>query len=247
MRFNRAVNTYDANATVQNELFKQLKLQLRTHIPTTAVGQLVDLGCATGHHTEDIATTFSSLQVSGIDLESSMIDYANTQYHHPNLTFKAMAIESYLKTSNDQFFFSNATFQWLPNPKKTLTQLKQHTPKLLLFSVFTEGTFHELKTCLSDILNEPITLPVDRFFTGPEWLNLLRSLFNEVRAEHYQFTVPYPNSRALLRHISNTGATQPFPYRTIWTKSLLQKLDASFHQHFGMVRATYHAYIFDVS
>lgn len=245
MKFRSAAHTYDTYATVQNTLFEHLKTRLSPTLPSLKT--LVDLGCATGKHTAELADAFPHLSITGIDIENEMISYATTHHHRKNITFIPTSIDHYLPSSTDDVIISNATFQWLPNPTQTLTQIRQLRPKQILFSVFAEDTFSELKTCLSDIFNTPITLAVDRFLTGSDWISLLRSLFPHVHVEQYHLCETYPDSASLLRHIAKTGATQSFPYRTVWTPSLLKKLDQSFYTHYGMIKSTYHAYLFDLS
>jgi malonyl-CoA O-methyltransferase len=246
-RFDKAVETYDKYATVQTDLFTHLAKKLQTYIPSGSKQTLLDLGCATGKNTAKLASLFENMTIRGIDESETMIKHAKNTHSRPHLSFSTQTIDQTVGNIQTDIVFSNATFQWLENPEKTIALIKKNRPSLLLFSVFTKDTFYELKHCLSDCLNQPITLPVDDFMTGEQWIRLLKNNFSSVESEQHNVTVSYPDSLSLLRHLSKTGATKPFPYKKIWTPSFLKKLNASFIKQFGMVRNTYHMFSFTVS
>jgi malonyl-ACP O-methyltransferase BioC len=246
-RFDKAVSTYDRYATVQKDLFTHLSKKLQKHIPSESKQNLVDLGCATGTNTAALASLFPTMTITGIDESEAMINHATNTHSKPGLSFSTQSIDDYVAHVQSDIIFSNATFQWLKNPEKTIALIKKKRPSLLLFSVFTEDTFHELKYCLSDCLNHPVTLPVDEFLIGSQWVALLEANFKSVECEQHHVTVSYPDSLSLLRHLSKTGATKPFTPKIIWTPSFLKKLDSSFIKQFGMVRSTYHMFSFIVS
>lgn len=239
-RFNKAATTYDLYSTVQTELFNALFTQLQTAKQETDTFTLIDLGCGTGKNTLALKKYFKNATIQGIDHAPHMIDYAQHHYAHPDITYTHLSIDEVLTQTQADVIFSNASFQWLPNPSKTFELLKQKNPKLILFSVFVPPTYTELKQCLSTTLKTPVTLPVDHFLTYPDWNTLTHTMGRSVTASQLQITVPYANSFELLRQMSKTGTSKSFPIKKIWTPSFLKQLDAIFLETYGMVKSTFH-------
>lgn len=81
--------------------------------------RILDIGCGTGHLTEQIAAT--GAQVTGIDLSPEMI--AQARAAHPSLTFEvADACELHFPEPFDAVF-SNATLHWVTEPERAVASI----------------------------------------------------------------------------------------------------------------------------
>jgi len=239
-RFSKAVKTYDDFATAQSRCFDKLCTIIT---PLGPFSSILDIGCATGKNTSTLHSLFPDARTLGIDAEPAMIDAARLTYcQHPNLSFQTKTAINGIQQRSWDLIFSNATLQWLEHPEHFFKILRENKPRYFCFSVFVDDTFHELKRCLSDVLGKNVTLPIDTFPTGKEWLTLTQSSFEAVECTQTRHIQTYPSVLELLRHLSKTGVTRPFTEKKIWTPQFIRQLDSAFIKHFGMVRATYHTY-----
>lgn len=78
---------------------------------------ILDLGCGTGHLTNQIANR--GAKVFGIDSAPTMIEQACKNY--PNLNFKVMDGTKLLFTEEFDAVFSNAVLHWIKEPEKIIT------------------------------------------------------------------------------------------------------------------------------
>jgi len=81
--------------------------------------RILDLGCGTGHLTEQIAA--SGAKVVGVDLSSEMIRQAKEKY--PALQFELMDAREIAFAEPFDAVFSNATLHWIKEPEKVITRI----------------------------------------------------------------------------------------------------------------------------
>jgi trans-aconitate methyltransferase len=78
--------------------------------------RILDLGCGTGHLTEQIAR--SGAKIVAIDRSPDMIRYAREKY--PSLQFDVMDAREILFAEPFDAVFSNATLHWIKEPEKVV-------------------------------------------------------------------------------------------------------------------------------
>lgn len=100
-----------------------------SHLATNLVGLLspkpseciLDLGCGTGHLTENI--TKIGAEVVGIDSSIAMIEQAQTNY--PHLHFEVADARNLQFTEKFDAVFSNAVLHWIKEPEKVIASIWQ--------------------------------------------------------------------------------------------------------------------------
>jgi trans-aconitate methyltransferase len=78
--------------------------------------RILDLGCGTGHLTEQIAA--SGAKVVGVDRSPEMISQAREK--HPSLQFEVMDAQELSSAEPFDAVFSNATLHWIKEPEKVI-------------------------------------------------------------------------------------------------------------------------------
>ena len=81
--------------------------------------RILDLGCGTGHLTEQIAA--SGAEVVGVDRSSDMIRQAKEE--HPALQFEVMDAREIAFAELFDAVFSNATLHWIKEPEKVIARI----------------------------------------------------------------------------------------------------------------------------
>jgi trans-aconitate methyltransferase len=81
--------------------------------------RILDLGCGTGHLTEQIASR--GAKVVGVDKSQEMIQQARTKY--PSLQFEVMDAREIAFAEPFDAVFSNATLHWIKDPEKAVASI----------------------------------------------------------------------------------------------------------------------------
>lgn len=81
--------------------------------------RILDLGCGTGHLTEQIAA--SGAKVVGVDRSSDMIRQAREKY--PALQFEVLDAREIAWSEPFDAVFSNAALHWIKEPEKVITRI----------------------------------------------------------------------------------------------------------------------------
>jgi trans-aconitate methyltransferase len=81
--------------------------------------RILDLGCGTGHLTEQIAA--NGAEVVGVDRSSDMIRQAKEEY--PALQFEVMDAREIAFAELFDAVFSNATLHWIKEPEKVIARI----------------------------------------------------------------------------------------------------------------------------
>lgn len=84
--FDKSSKSYDQASEVQSYAWELLEPFLTTVSPE-GVGSVLDIGCATGRHTQWLARYFFGAAISGVDQSEAMIAYANAVHGHPRITY----------------------------------------------------------------------------------------------------------------------------------------------------------------
>lgn len=106
-------NLYDSN----HKFVSMLATDLVELLSPKAGERILDLGCGTGHLTQEIASC--GAEVLGIDSAETMILQAQTNYHKLNFAV-VDAINLDFEAEFDAVF-SNAVLHWIKQPEKVIT------------------------------------------------------------------------------------------------------------------------------
>lgn len=106
-------NLYDSN----HKFVSMLATDLVKLLSPKAGERILDLGCGTGHLTQEIASC--GAEVLGIDSAETMILQAQTNYHKLNFAV-VDAINLDFEAEFDAVF-SNAVLHWIKQPEKVIT------------------------------------------------------------------------------------------------------------------------------
>lgn len=105
-------NLYDTN----HKFVSSLAIDLVGLLSPKANERILDVGCGTGHLTQDIANYGS--EVLGIDSAETMI--LRSRQNYPNLQFAVMDAINLEFTEEFDAVFSNAVLHWIKQPEKVI-------------------------------------------------------------------------------------------------------------------------------
>jgi trans-aconitate 2-methyltransferase len=100
---------------------------LAAQIPSQEPRKVYDLGCGPGNSTEVLQKRFPKASVTGVDSSPDMLEKARKRL--PDMTFTEANLEHWTPPSDADVFYSNATFQWVPNHIPVLQRLLQALPE----------------------------------------------------------------------------------------------------------------------
>lgn len=118
--------------------------------------KILDVGCGDGGITAQLAEKFSTSQVMGIDLSTSMIGYARRTYGMlPNLSFQVQDARFLMAEEEFDLILSLATMHWIKEQKEVLNAfqraLKPEGKLLIQMPLQLPSFFHDaLQQVLTD-------------------------------------------------------------------------------------------------
>ncbi len=138
-RFSKGAAHYDSLANIQ----RVIAAQTLTHLPAVIKGDVLDVGCGTGIHTN--ALSMRGASTTGIDIAEGMLSLAATTYSSPKFI---CASATALPFAANQFsvVFSSMALQWVKSPisvaNQVATVLEQEG--IAELAILVEGSFAEL-------------------------------------------------------------------------------------------------------
>jgi malonyl-CoA O-methyltransferase len=249
-RFDRSSSTYDQHADIQKQMAIQLLQTLdRFQQP---IRRICEIGCGTGYLTNLLIEKYPEAELVAIDIAPKMIETARRKIPNPNIHWHISDAEdfpSYL-TGRYDLIISNATIQWLSNPKETVGfWVEALEPNgLLLASTFGIDTFQELTTLFQKLEKQRGLQPDQHHLTmhpSSYWKHLWESSgLISVHAQENWEKVSYPSCRSFLQGVKATGANYSTSYSPSLAnhqllKNVMETYDRLYHEGTG-VYATYH-------
>jgi len=223
--FERAAESYDAAAVLQQEVAKRLSERL-DYIKIKPKRSL-DVGCGTGYLTKDLLSRYPKAKVVALDLALNMVRKSKQhgRWLHKPQAVCADADQLPIKADSVELIVSNLMLQWSNDLNKTFTGFHSVLAPngLLLFSTFGPDTLKEMRESWANVDQQPHTSSFsDMHEIGDALLNA--GFINPV-TDMEIITMTYKSVRQLMKDIKNIGATNS---RTERSKGLMgkQKLNA---------------------
>lgn len=237
--FNRAADSYDLSAQVQN----WSALQLGEKVPLSQKARILDLGCGTGNLVPFIRQSAPSFYL-GIDLSEKMLVKARKKFpDNSPFFFLCSDIASFLKTCTYHFDYiiSNASMQWLTLDKRLLENLARVLKPngQVLFTYFPPTNFQRFKTVLETIENKKVPLICDNFIPADVLQKRFSAFFKKCYREQWTHVIYYENMRELLQSIKKTGISPTSTPRIHFSRKKLQLIEEEFKAQFGTLSLPY--------
>ena len=211
LAFERAAETYDAAAVLQNEVCERMlgRLAYIKHGPAS----ILDAGSGTGNALAGLRKRYPAAQVVALDLALGMLRRGRSRMPwwrnvlkrsvHPvcgdieRLPFGARAFD---------MIWSNLTLQWANDPSQVFSEMKRVLAPggLLMFSTFGPDTLRELREAYRDV--DRYT-HVNRFIDMHDIGDMLvHSGYGDPVMDMEYFTLTYDDIGALMRELKAIGA-----------------------------------------
>lgn len=219
-RFSKSFKTYDDNAIVQ----KQMAEKLIDFLPKKEFCSILEIGCATGLLTRQIASKHSFSSFSANDIVSEAEKYVKDII--PNTEFIYGDIEEINLEKKYDLIISNACLQWCDDIEKTILKLKAALNKggILAVSIFGKDNIKEI--------NEIFNIPV-------KTIDIAKLPKNTLVVEE-TINMFFDSPIDVLRHIKLTGANAIKEMKL--TKSILKDFEEKYYEKFAQknrVQLTY--------
>ncbi|WP_417347562.1 malonyl-ACP O-methyltransferase BioC [Ferrimonas sp.] len=198
--FGRAAASYDSHAELQRLVGERL-LTLAGPLP---LGQVLDLGCGSGHFTEKLAN--QGHQLVALDLASPMLDHTRRRCPHV-LCLQGDADALPLGSDCVDMVFSSLALQWSQDLTHALRQLKRSVRPggRILISTLAEGSLNELAQAWRQVDNQP---RVNRFMSEEALRIAVASAgLNPAQLSFETVTLHYDSALAVMRALKGVGAT----------------------------------------
>jgi len=237
--FQRALQSYNDNASFQDTIAKRLvELALETGLPTQ-VHRALEIGCGTGFLTQQLAARIKTKQLFTNDLVPSCEGYireiisSDTQWQ-----FLAGTIEEIEIPEQLDLISSASTLQWVKDLQTLLQQLTQRlNPQgYLMLSSFADEHFIEirsiqerLKIDSAEKSEQSIRYPMN-YWGSYQWRSALATDYDVLSIHNETHTAYFDSVKELLMHLRLTGVNGNARQR--WTQQKLSRFESAYAKHF---------------
>ncbi len=225
-RFNKAANTYDSVAVLQQRVGKSLleRLQGIRCQPQT----ILDLGCGTGYCEAFLKKLYPTAKIIGLDKSNGMLTQAKEKKHQLTDIHWVGGCAENLPFSDHSFelVYSNLMLHWSNDFTKSLKEIRRilKPEGLLLFSMVGPDSLQELRNCWRAIDNQlHVHVFVDMHDLGD---NLLHTPFVDPVMDVEYFTLLYSEALDLMKELKKLGVQNIAKNRQrgLTSKGTLKKL-----------------------
>lgn len=264
-RFNRHASSYDAHAQVQRKM-ATLLAEIVAHGKNNTLSHslnFLEVGCGTGVLTQMIARDWPDASITALDIAPEMIRLASRRVQHAEdgkgnaegIRFVQADIEKWVHevpSCSVDIIVSNACFQWLYDPQRTLTGLKRilRPRGRLLFTTFGTDTFREMHEAFHEVYLACGMQPQRHglsFHSAEEWRVVLeRSGFTSYSENRLVHIERYASARDFLHSVKGMGASASeavqvpeVSLRTLFTQMYKVYEDRFSVRAAGGIQATY--------
>lgn len=200
--FNKAANTYDYNCSLQLEIGRQLIELIKRQ--GNSFDSMIDLGCGTGLITEFLKNEISCRKLYAIDLADALLRLASERLKY-DVVIESSFDSVPLKDKSVDLVFSNMSFQWSYDLKRTIDESSRILKKsgLLAFSIPNKESFKEVRESIEN-LDMPNFL---NDFFDVSGLRYMLSDYTILEFPARIHTSYYGSVLSLLKSIKNIGAS----------------------------------------
>lgn len=142
--FNKAVNSYDDNSNLQEEIGLNLLNRLKNYNVTNI--NIIDLGCGTGKITKHFASHFKYNKFYAIDFADLLLLKAAKYLEPYNIKCFIADFDNKLLRDFD-LIYSNMALQWSSNLEKTIENIYSslNNEGIFAFTIPLDGTFAQIE------------------------------------------------------------------------------------------------------
>lgn len=202
--FNQAATQYNAATFMQQQIANKL-IQKLPNLPSQPK-LIIDLGCGTGHCTQQLLSYYPNSQYLLVDIAANMLNEAKqTLNKYKNIHYICADID-YLPLKNNiaDMIICSSVLQWCPNIEQNLKAIKRILGNgVFAFAVFTSQTLIALKQAWQKIDNYQ---HVNKFITTKKLSNILQARFTNINITTETIAISYDNIYQLLKSLKNMGS-----------------------------------------
>lgn len=226
-QFEKSMNDYDKNATVQDLMASKMIIELNKI--SNNFDTILELGAGTGLLTKRIAKNIKFSNYYANDLIEKSKHYI--QKVIPDAMFFAGNALKIKTPRKADLIISNAMFQWFENLEKSIEILKLSLDKngIIAFSTFTPDNFKEIKELTG------LTLKYKSEDEIKEILN--RQGFDILYCESFYEEIKFNTPLELLAHMKNTGVNSLA--EETWTVKKIKDFCDKFNKKYPQTKLTY--------
>ncbi|MFZ5646167.1 MAG: malonyl-ACP O-methyltransferase BioC [Bacillota bacterium] len=256
-RFSQNAATYDRYAGVQKRMAHRLMAEIDLEKREKTEGmRILEVGCGTGYLTGMLCRCFPGARITAVDIAPGMIEVAKKRTAGHPVNFCCGDIEELTPEGEYELVVSNATFQWLNHPGRTIKRLFSLLGDggMLAFSTFGSLTFNELHTSFeraaANLGGGSSAPPGLSFFSLEDMIGVCRRFMAGSSETPFAVTGKecleidtFPSVRDFLASVKKIGAGNASPDRYCLRPALLKEMMRIYQNDFSRgnkVRATYH-------
>lgn len=235
--FAKAAKGYDAYATLQRRVAKQLWEHLLQARPLKQTDTVLDLGCGTGYLQSLLQEQTLFPTVVGLDIAYAMCESAQKYYPTIQATMEQLPFQH----NTIDVVFSSLALQWGENPTRVFSQLRNivKPASVMAFSTLGQGTLCELSKAFSAHGLKP---SVNNFTTKETLTQQLKHAdFKNIQVVEECITTHYKAPHELMRYLKGIGASYKGKQSYIGRQKL-QDVTDYYQQHYSSedgVKATW--------
>ena len=206
LSFSRAANTYDAVAKIQQWVVDKLRDQIPFE---SEIESALDVGCGTGHLTQQLSLKHSPAMIYGLDIADGMLTVAREKAKDLSRQRFICGDAESLPFSNHRFdlIVSSFALQWCPDFSAVLDEFHRVLKPggRCYFAIPASDTLGELKACWYQV--DPHNTHVNSFHGREALLQLARSkTFDIAEFNSEKVTEFYPDLKAITGALKAMGA-----------------------------------------
>ena len=222
-RFTRALYSYDAHATAQQQICRKLLRQL-IRFGGTHHERMFEIGCGTGGFTRLLLQQCNIREWLLNDLCDNCAEKILPYFTGKTPNFLFGDAETIQLQGQFDLITSASVFQWMKDPKSFLLRLSEllTTNGVLAFSTFAPGNLQEILTLTGKGLPYP---SIDELKT---WLS---NDFEIDYIDQDEIRLFFNSPLDVLRHLKATGVTATS--NTLWTRSMQEEFCQNYRKLFA--------------
>lgn len=198
--FNRAVDTYDAAAGVQQRVVRQLLTRLQVESELNVV---LDVGCGTGYALPALRARHPQARLIALDLAERMLEDLSADC----MRICADAERLPLAAASTDLYWSSMAVQWCHLPAVLSEARRVVRPGgQIAIATLADRTFHELRAAFAGVDAYEHT---HHFLSAAEVASCARSTgLIDIGLDRQELQAGYPDLPTLLRAVKSVGASE---------------------------------------